>query len=56
MAKLLLNSIVIATLVLPMYAARDRSPARGLRRAVLWVIGFNLFYVLSVIHLYPRLL
>ena len=55
MGKLVLISVLVATLVLPMRAARDRSPARGLRHAVLWMSAFNFLYLLAVIYLLPRL-
>jgi hypothetical protein len=54
MGKVILLSVVIATVVLPMRAARDPQPARGLRRAVLWLVLFNVFYMLALIHVMPR--
>jgi hypothetical protein len=56
MAKLVLISILFATVVVPMRAARDESPSRGLRRAVLLLAAFDLFYALAVVYVYPRLL
>jgi len=53
--KLLLISILFATIALPLRAARDPSPVRGLRRTVVWLVGFNVFYVLAVVYLLPRL-
>lgn len=55
MGQLLLVSVLIATVVIPMYTARDPFPARGLRRMVLWVAVFHLVYVFSLMHVYPRL-
>jgi hypothetical protein len=56
MAKLILNSVLIAAVVIPMMAAGDPSPRRALRRAVLWVIAFHAAYVLAIAYVYPRLL
>jgi hypothetical protein len=55
MQKALLISIVAATLVIPMWAARDRNPRRGLRKVVTRVLLFNLVYLLALMFIYPRL-
>ncbi len=55
MQKILLISFIFAPVVLPMIAARDPSPVRGLRKAVLWWVGFNLLYVFGFLYVYPRL-
>jgi hypothetical protein len=55
MRKLLLLSVVLATIGFPLLAARDRSPARSLKRLLIVIIGFNLFYLLAVRFLYPHL-
>ena len=55
MQKLLLISFLLATFVLPMRAARDPSPARGFRRAVLWIAAFNIAYVIAIVYVLPRL-
>jgi len=54
-AKLLLVSILVAVIVIPMRAARARSARLGLRKAVLWMLAFNLFYLFAVRVIYPRL-
>jgi hypothetical protein len=54
MGKVILLSVVIATVVLPMRAARDPQPVRGLRRMVLWLVLFNVLYMLALIHVMPR--
>lgn len=53
--KLLLVSILLATMALPMRAARDPSPTRAFRKAVTWTVGFAAFYMLSILYIYPRL-
>jgi hypothetical protein len=55
MQKLLLVSLLIATVALPMRAARARSARLGLRRAVFWMLAFNILYLLAVRLVYPRL-
>jgi hypothetical protein len=53
--KLLLNSILLATVVLPLLAARDRSPRRGLRRLVAGTTLFVACYAVAIIFIFPRL-
>ena len=55
MIKLLLISIVIATFVIPMRAAGNRSPVRGLRRAGAGMAAFIALYVFAILYLLPRL-
>ena len=45
MQKLLVLSVCLALLIIPLVAARDPHPGRGLKRARLGVLAFNLFYV-----------
>lgn len=54
MHKLLLMSILIATFVLPMRAARDSSAVRGLRRTVVGMTFAVAIYVLLLIYVIPR--
>ena len=55
MGKLLLISVLIATIVLPMRAAHHPSPARALRRAVSWVVASYAAYLVAVLYVLPRL-
>jgi hypothetical protein len=55
-AKLLLLSVVIMTVAIPIFAARDASPRRGLKRALFYFLVFNVAYLLAVRYLYPHLL
>lgn len=55
MGKLLLVSVLIATIALPARAARHPSPARALRRAVGWVAAYYAFYLVAVLYVLPRL-
>lgn len=55
MSKLLLISVVVATLVLPARAARHPAPAIALRRALAWVAAYYAFYVVALLYVLPRL-
>jgi len=55
MHDLLLISFIFAPIVLPMIAARDQSPLRGLRKAILWWLLFNGAFLLAYLVIYPRL-
>jgi hypothetical protein len=53
--KALLISILVASALIPLRAARASDPVRGLRRAVLGVFGFEVAYLIGLLFLYPRL-
>jgi hypothetical protein len=55
-AKLLLLSVVIGAIVVPVLSARDANPARGLRKAIVLTLVFNLMYLFAIRFIYPRLL
>lgn len=55
MRSVLLQSLMLALLLLPILAARDARPRRGLKRAVVWLLGFSVFYAVALRFLYPRL-
>jgi hypothetical protein len=55
MRSLLLNSILLATVLIPARAARDPSPRRGLARALLGLLLFNVAYMFACAYVYPRL-
>lgn len=54
MAKLLLLSVCLALVSIPLWSARDPHPGRGLKRALVFVALFNLFYVFLVRVVVPR--
>jgi hypothetical protein len=54
-AKLFLLSIIFATIALPARAARIKNSRVGLKRTVVSLALFNLFYVLGLVYLYHRL-
>jgi len=54
--KLILMSIMIATLALPMiYAARPLPPRPTIRVLQKKLVWFCVFYVLAVVYVWPRL-
>lgn len=55
MRDLLLRSVLLALIVIPIVAAREPNPRRGLRKAVGWFVGFNLLYMLALRFVYPLL-
>lgn len=55
MQKILLISFIVAPIAIPMLAARHPSPVRGLRRALLGWVLFNIGYLFFLLVLYPRM-
>ena len=56
MSKLILLSILIATLVLPLRHANAEAPELAVRTMLVEFCWFNLFYVFALCYLVPRLL
>lgn len=54
MAKFVAMSVVLAMVAIPAWAARERNPRRALKKALFFVVGFNLFYLIAVGFLIPR--
>ena len=55
MKKFLLYTILIATVVIPMIAATDKSAIRGFRKAVIWMAAFNVIYLFAILYVWPRI-
>ena len=53
--RLLLMSMMGAMIVIPILAARDPVPARGLRRARIAVAVFTVLWAYSLLYLLPML-
>jgi len=53
MTSLLLISILVVTVVMPTFAARERDAARGLRKLWFGMAGFGICYWLLVAFLTP---
>jgi hypothetical protein len=54
-SKLLLASIVLSILLVPVLAASDPHPVRGLRRALTGALVVDALYLLALLIIYPRL-
>lgn len=52
MQKLLLLSIVFATIAVPAYAARIKNPRLGFRKCVIYMLIFYAFYLVVLRFLY----
>lgn len=55
MGKLLLLSGLLVSIWLPIRAAQDSNPRRGLRRTVQYILVYNIFYAFAVLYIYPRI-
>jgi hypothetical protein len=49
MKKFILMSVIYATLILPILAAREPNPARGVKKAVALFVAYNFLYALLVL-------
>lgn len=56
MNTFVLLSIVLAGVALPMRAAKDPVPRRGLRRAAYAMFAFTCCYVVVVLYVLPRIM
>jgi hypothetical protein len=54
MSKLILVSLLLATIALPAVAARDANPRRGLRRTLVYMVLFYAFYLFGLTFLWGR--
>ena len=55
MRSVLLQSLMVGILLIPMIAARDASPMRGLKKGLAWFVAFSLWYTLALRFLFPHL-
>jgi len=53
--KLLLLSVLVATVAIPAVAAMDPRPLRGLKRALFWTVLFDLAYGVATASFYLRM-
>jgi hypothetical protein len=55
MQKLLLVSILVATVAIPVQMSKARTRTEGVKNTVKWMVGFCVFYLFALMYLYPRL-
>ena len=55
MAKALLYTILLATLIIPIMAARQESRQVGLQRVIVGMCAFCFVYVVFALYVYPVL-
>ena len=53
--KLVLMSVIIASIVIPARAARMKNPAEGLKKALKQIAIFNLVYLFMLVYVVGRL-
>ena len=56
MSKLLLLSLLIATLAIPIVASKDPNPQRGHAKTVRWYLAFVVAYFFGLLFVYPHLI
>jgi len=54
MSKLILISVIFATIAIPAFAARDASPRKGFKKSVVLTLFFHAFYGFALIYLWGR--
>ncbi len=55
MAKLILTSVLFATVLIPLWTSRDPSPRRGVRTTVFATCAVMVAYLFCTVFLYNRL-
>jgi hypothetical protein len=55
MRSVLLQTLMLGTLLIPLIAARDPRPVRGLKKALAWFVIFSVGYMLALRFLYSQL-
>ena len=55
MAKLLLLSLPISTLVIPILCSRAKEPRKAFKRTMFFMGLYCAFYAVAVYYVYPRL-
>ncbi len=55
MKKFMLLSVLYAMILLPSLAARERHPARGVKKTILMMVIFNLCYAFAVLVIWTRM-
>jgi hypothetical protein len=55
MSKLMLISILLAPIIMPALAAKEKSAQVGLKRTLIRMVLFNAFYLFGLMFIYGRL-
>ena len=55
MQKLVLMSVIIASIVIPARAARMKDPRAGLKKTIIQIAIFNLFYLFLLVFVVSKL-
>ncbi|MFN0064058.1 MAG: hypothetical protein ACKVPX_16240 [Myxococcaceae bacterium] len=55
MAKALVLSVLVALLGIPLWASKEASPRRALKRAIVMTLAFNVVYTLATLFIYPKI-
>jgi hypothetical protein len=55
MSKIVLLSQIFAMIALPAICARERTPRRGARKLLIYMLAFDAFYAFALRFLYGRL-
>lgn len=55
MSKLLQMSVIFAMVAIPVIAAREKNPQKGLRKVITHMVYFNLFYLFFLLFGFGRL-
>jgi hypothetical protein len=56
MQKALLISILVATIGIPIWAAKERNPGKAFKKTVFYLLLFNVLYVISLKYVFFKLL
>jgi hypothetical protein len=54
MSKLILISMIFATIAIPARAARQKNPGKGLKAAIIQTLIFDVFYAFALVFLWGR--
>ncbi len=54
MSKLILISTIIAMILIPARAARDRNPRKGRKKAIVLTLLFDIWYCFALVFLWGR--
>ena len=56
MDKLVLLSVLFSLIAFPIMVSREGNQKKAFKRALVFVLAFNVFYVIALRFIYPRVL